>query len=344
MKKINSLLAALVMCTAAFAADLELPIANLSATAGGWGDVTVSNGTITFGSDWSGGAAWWIGGDDWSAYNYMVIELEPVNWQVALNVEYGTADTSNGYEQEIGTANAKTIKIALNASKKNAVQKVYIQSGAAGNVTIKKAYVQGDDPYSLDGRNATKMDYDEYGGIRRPELEKYAATDIVEIIINCTDASKELGWGIAKIVALNDWENVQTELMNKCNGIGQSKFYFTIAEIINFAKKGTGTWYTDSYGDSGVHIGAYSGSSELVSINCWTKGTGFNEVKASTDIFSKTSANIYTLLNGTANYAVYNVTGQMVMQGMANQINVSELPHGMYILRAAGASMKITKE
>lgn len=140
MKRNLSLFFSLLLCAGISAQNLELDVNHLDNTFGG---VTTEGNVVQFSKSWTGGAGWWIGGDDWSRYNAVTLEFEKVGWQVAINVEYGTEKESNGYEQAISTQGQGKVRLVLNPEKKNSVQKVYIQSSKGDDVTLIRCTVEG---------------------------------------------------------------------------------------------------------------------------------------------------------------------------------------------------------
>lgn len=281
MKKSVSLLFVMLLSGAMFAQDLELDVNNIDNTFGG---VTVKGNVIQFQKAWEGGAGWWIGGDDWSRYTAVTLEFEKVGWQVALNVEYGTETESNGYTQVISTANSGKVRVPLDATKKSSVQKVYVQSSKGDDVALIRCVVESSDPYDITGKSEITLTTEEGENcqkIFREELEKHNANDVVVITLNCVDATKLLGYGIAKIVAMDDWENSQYDFNNKVDGVGQSEYRFLVSELIDFAKRGTSEWY---YGEDskgyGCIVNVWSGISEIVSIKCYAAGTAVENTAA----------------------------------------------------------------
>lgn len=292
MKKSFFFVCALAMSAMMFAQNLDLPMSKCGSANGGtdWGGVTVSGNTITFPVAWEGGAGWWIGGEPWTNYNAVVLEIEPVDWKVAVNVEYGTAEQSAGYEQMIGTPGNGTIRIALNPTKKSAVQKVYIQSEMMGTITVKSCTVEGGvDPYDITGATEVQpiaggVEIGDYGiKIFQNQLEALNENDVVVFNINVLSAEKKIGYGIAKIVAMDDWYVPQVEIGNAIDGVGAADYKYLVKELIKFAKKGGSQWVVGPDSEAaGVILNTYDGESELISTKFYTKSaTGLNDVMAS---------------------------------------------------------------
>ncbi|MCQ2324600.1 MAG: hypothetical protein MJZ58_00215 [Paludibacteraceae bacterium] len=291
MKKTLSFVCALLASAMMFAQNMDLPMSKCGQANGGtdWGGVTVSGNTIHFPMAWEGGAGWWIGGEPWTNYNAVVLEIEPVDWKVAINVEYGTATQSNGYEQKIGTPGNGTIRIDLNAAKKSAVQKVYIQSEMMGDVVVKSCTVEGGaDPYDISGATEVQpivggVENGDYGiKIFQSQLEAMNPNDVVVFRINVLSGEKKLGYGIAKLVAMDDWYNPQEEIGNILDGTGAADYKYLVKDLIKYAKKGGNTWVIGADSQAaGVILNTYDGESELISTKFYSKsGTGLNTVKA----------------------------------------------------------------
>lgn len=258
MKKLMTLCVALVASMMLFAQNLELPISKCGETS--WGDVTISGSVITFPNAWEGGIGWWIGGEDFSAYNAVVLEFEPYSDQVALNVEYGTETTSNGIQQSIAQAGATKVRVALDA-RKSAVQKVYIQAAKMGRLTIKSCYFEGGvDPYATTGITPVPVTLVEGEGcvfLFADEIEKYSPASVFEFNFNVTNSSCLTGWGFAKLVAIGDWENNTNQLNNDHDGVGQCKIKYLGSELREIGYKGGSSWYVDPDNGMGVAISTW---------------------------------------------------------------------------------------
>jgi hypothetical protein len=107
--------------------------------------------TITFDGAWKG-RGWWFGtapGKDLTDYKYAVVEFEPVDFQVQLLAEYN-GDPKPANNTAIVNAGAKRVVLELNEEAKGDVQQIYLQSSAAGQVTLIKAYLTNTDPRQPD--------------------------------------------------------------------------------------------------------------------------------------------------------------------------------------------------
>lgn len=260
MKKVMTLFAAIAASAMMMAQNLELPISKCGETS--WGDVTISGNVITFPSAWEGGIGWWIGGEDWSSYNAVVLEFEPYNDQIGLSVEYGTAETSNGFVQTIAQAGSSKIRVALD-ERKTAVQKVYIQAAKMGKLTLKKCYLEGGaDPYDTKGLTPVPVQLTEGEGcvfLFAEQIDEYNAASVFEFSFNITDAGCLTGWGFAKMVAIGDWENNQYQLNNDHDGVGPCKIKKLGSELREIGYKGGSSWYTDPDNGQGIAISYWGG-------------------------------------------------------------------------------------
>lgn len=130
MKKIFTLIAALFVGMAANAADAPLTLDNFGTS--GWGsswDSTTK--TITYESEWKG-RGWWLDNVDLSAYDEITIGFEKSSMTVQLVAEYNNAEN----ESTSVEAGATSITYKLNADAKNSVKQIYLQTNAAGTLTL----------------------------------------------------------------------------------------------------------------------------------------------------------------------------------------------------------------
>lgn len=112
---------------------------------GGWGSTyNAETHTITIESAWSAGG-WWLGEADYSAYDEMVMEIEPLNHAVFLAVSY----VEDSDHQSNATAEAGTSKIVclLDPERKDKVQAIWLQSSEACDIVVNAAYLQSLAPF-----------------------------------------------------------------------------------------------------------------------------------------------------------------------------------------------------
>lgn len=115
---------------------------------GGWGSTyNAETHTITIESAWSAGG-WWLGDADYSAYDEMVMEIEPLSYPVFLAVSY----VEDSDKQSSATAEAGTDKIVclLDPERKDKVQAIWLQASEAGDIIVKAAYLQSTTPFDPD--------------------------------------------------------------------------------------------------------------------------------------------------------------------------------------------------
>lgn len=274
MKKLFSFALAAFAAVSMNAAQLNLGIDELTDT--GWGDCTynAATHTLTFPSAWGCGMGWWLEAD-FSAYDRVVVEFESAPAQIALNVEYSTADgTGQTYVQQLVGAGSKSAEIQLDPARKNSVQKVYLQAGAACSLVLKAAYAisgQAEDP--LDGLTG-----EDVGEMTEPGKTCYLPLAVIreyayfEILISNKTDEAQNGWGIGKIVAVSDWNTPAFELSCNNPGTGNvNRFVIEQADMLEYAKK-NGVYHTDEYGQQGVHINVYDDKATLVSVKGYGEG------------------------------------------------------------------------
>lgn len=105
---------------------------------GGWKTTyDVSTMTITFNEAWAG-CGQWLNNADWSNWDQLVIEIEPVDFNTQLVVQY--EDGKDGENQSSGVNQGKAI-VNLDPDKKKDVRQYYLQSSQAGSVVLKKVYL-----------------------------------------------------------------------------------------------------------------------------------------------------------------------------------------------------------
>lgn len=131
--------------TTAPATKKDLSLLELST---GWGSSTydAATKTVTIGDDWSG-KGWWLAswdneaqtnvGTDYSAFDKLVVELEPTTAQGQVNLEYGNDAPSASVPFNPG---AEVIVIDLDAEGKKSVNQAYLQGPAGSQYVLKAAY------------------------------------------------------------------------------------------------------------------------------------------------------------------------------------------------------------
>lgn len=318
MKKLFSFALAAFAAVSMNAAQLDLGIGEL--TDAGWGDCTYNPAThtLTFPIGWDCGMGWRLEAD-FSAYDRVVVEFESAPAQIALNVEYSTADgTGQTYVQQLVGAGSKSAEIQLDPARKNSVEKIYLQAGAPCSLVLKAAYAisgQAEDP--LDGLTG-----EDVGEMKEPgktcylslvEIQQYQYFEI--LVSNKTDEAQN-GWGIGKIVAVSDWNTPAFELSCNNPGAGNvNRFVIEQADMLEYAKK-NGVYHTDEYGQQGVHINVYDDKATLVSVKGYGDAGG-SSTATKTDLGVANEYNCVELLLDVINSydefeIVVNVTNKAV--------------------------------
>lgn len=117
---------------------LDLSLSDLNA---GWdSSYDAATKTITYDDAWKG-RGWWLGGVDYSKYDEVVVEFEPVSFDVKLVVEYG-GDPKPASSDAMAPAGKTKAVVELNPEYKNNVSQIYIQNSAKGTLTLTAAYLQ----------------------------------------------------------------------------------------------------------------------------------------------------------------------------------------------------------
>jgi hypothetical protein len=115
----------------------QLSLTDLSAGYGSSYDPATH--TITFDDAWQG-RGWWFGNTDFSAYDKVVVEFEPVEFSVQVVIQYNgdIEDTKS-----LVNTGATVVEGTLDAAGKGDVMQIYLQTSAAGTLTLKAAYLVG---------------------------------------------------------------------------------------------------------------------------------------------------------------------------------------------------------
>lgn len=313
MKKFFFFATALMMSGMLMAQNMELPMAEFGSM--GWGGATVNGNVASLPEgNWGCGIGWDMGLQPLTAYHRVVMNIEPFDGEIGLSIKYSEAD--GDYVQSIATPGSIQVTVPIDPARATAVIAIYIQASKMGNITINSCYLEGGaDPYDISGKFEIPL-VQEAGEncifVMREELEAHDPADVVVCKVNCIDPSKLLTYGIAKIVAMSDWENPQFEMKNQVDGIGQSEYKFLISELIDFGKRHTSEWYVSTDTDhpgSGVIFNVYQGESEFVGeLKCYSNNsTAVEKVAVKEAKAQKVVENgvLYILKNGVK----YNALG-----------------------------------
>ena len=121
------------------APKLDYKEVSIAALGSGWGDSTYDSAThtITIGDDWTG-KGWWLGGVDYSDFDYFVVEFAtatPASGKVM--VEAGSAGSGDDGLFDEGCL----VKVTPLVEPKNDTKQFYIQGPAGSQYVLAKAYV-----------------------------------------------------------------------------------------------------------------------------------------------------------------------------------------------------------
>lgn len=143
MKKIFTLIA-LMVSICSFGAKLNVSLDDLGS---GWSSsYDAATKTITYESAWSG-RGWWIGNQDYSAFDKFVLKFEPTS-------EIGTVQVIAEYYEEDGSTKASVsstqavagtageVELLLDKDYAKRLMQVYIQADVAGTLTLIEAYFE----------------------------------------------------------------------------------------------------------------------------------------------------------------------------------------------------------
>lgn len=134
-------LAAVAALSAGFGASAETVDIFDTFGSGGWNSsYDAETHTITYEKDWTG-CGWWLGDVDYSKYDQIVVEIEPVDFYMQLVCQYvgGTDDTNTTVGMQAGESK---VTLVFNPELKSHVQQIYLQSSKAETVVIKAAYLE----------------------------------------------------------------------------------------------------------------------------------------------------------------------------------------------------------
>lgn len=134
-------LAAVAALSAGFGASAEtVDILDTFGSSGWDSSYDAETQTITYDEDWRG-RGWWLGEADYSDYDQVVVEIEPVEFAMRIVCEYveGTKETNNSVDIPAGESKGVLV---FNTELKNKVSQIYLQSTKAGTVVLKAAYLE----------------------------------------------------------------------------------------------------------------------------------------------------------------------------------------------------------
>ena len=153
MKKLFTLVCGLAMALCANAAT------QLSSNFEGWGKCTVDGNTITYPVAWDG-AKVWVGGDDWSAYEYLWVTFSESTCGIELDIEYGA-------DEQVGTPTTATviagslvIGAQIDENNCDQIRQFYLKATTPGKLVVTGVYAGSEEEYkeALAGGKPQKSD------------------------------------------------------------------------------------------------------------------------------------------------------------------------------------------
>lgn len=265
-KLLMTLVSFLLLTVGATAANYQLSLTDLPS---GWGssyDATTK--TITYTDAWAG-RGWYFGtagnGMDMTNYSAVVVEIEPVEFNTQIVVQYNKcdADSVNSFSVVINAGESKGTFV-LNEALKSDVMQVYLQSSEAGTVVLKDAYIEEipadyelvEEELTL--QNGTNLLLSQY--------ENYADDDQIKFVLTITkgeDVNTEAGWGVGRLVPINDWNSQSDICTFACQTITEegadNEYLFTVAQLKEAAKV-DGVYHVDEYNQKGLTVVLWGGA------------------------------------------------------------------------------------
>ena len=255
-----------VLCTIGASAEKkQMDLTNLNT---GWeSSYDSATKTIIFEGGWKG-RGWWFGDTsesgalDASRYSQFVLEFEAAKTKVAVQVVYtalkeGSTDHVSTYaDAEAGNT---SIVVNLDENLKNGIQQIYIQTDAAGTVTLKDAYLKNNGPVftfqnvNLECTGIGTTD----ASIALDELNKYPDNAVLSLVGTINGADK-YGNGMGKI-RNNSWGELKS--LGQWKEAETTTFTLTVGEMKTYAQS-----------DGNVYIQIWDGTltSAYVTINTAT--------------------------------------------------------------------------
>lgn len=274
----NLLLAAAFAALAAAPATADVLNFSLEDLGAGWSSsYNAETKTITYDSAWSG-RGWWFDGADYTQYDEVFVQIEPVDWMCQVVVEF--SDKELGSQTFPIVAGDKEVVGTLDEAGKLAVAQIYLQSSQAGDITLVAAGVRTAGPeieydavdLTMDGPNLLLAEF-----VDMPDDQ------LIRVTLSISNAESEVaaGWGVGGIYPINVWSgaaayNFTAKEVSKEGAL--NKYDFTAADFRKFAKDENGEYHTDDYDQQGLSFNVYNGAS-LVSVQALTpKGNAVNNI------------------------------------------------------------------
>jgi hypothetical protein len=329
IKKLLSLAAVAAM---SLTASANVNILSSFGTSGWDSSYDATTKTVTYDKSWTG-RGWWLAGEgtdytDYSDYSSIVIEFaQPLEAYAQIVIEY--ADSSIGDKGSVSSgesAGAEKVEAEFDAVGKKAIKQIYLQSSAAGTIVLKDAYlvenvVEGDFEtkdltLTNDNHNLLLSEYEGY--------DDDVELDVLLTISNASNPDVAAGWGVGTILRISDYTaavyNFSAKEVSEEGAL--NKYKFTVGEFKAFAKLEDGSYWVDSYGQSGVSFNVYNGASV----------TGV-QVQVPVKKDDPTTSVRSLSVDENAPVEVYNLNGV--------RVNGDNLPAGLYIRRQGQSVSKI---
>ena len=178
--------------------------------------------TITFEKEWSW-VNWWVGEADYSQWDAIVIEFEPVDFTVQIAINYNDESLNASFQAQAG----ETKLVAPLNEGKVSVQQYAIQNSAPGTLVLKAAYLQNEenvDPSAakvlFDGSQA--LDWWD-NAIKLPVSDFIAAKikagdDLNISYVNTGDPAADKYCNIKVQLLLADWSQAVLPGFKACEG------------------------------------------------------------------------------------------------------------------------------
>ena len=153
MKKLFTLVCGLTMALCVNAAT------QLSANFETWGKCTVDGNTITYPVAWDG-AKVWLGGADWSDYEYLWVTFSESTCGIELDIEYGE-DTQVGKATTTSAiAGSLIIGAPIDENYCDQIMQYYLKATTPGKLVVTGVYAGTEEEYkeALSGAKPKKSD------------------------------------------------------------------------------------------------------------------------------------------------------------------------------------------
>lgn len=153
MKKLFTLVCGLAMALCANAAT------QISANFEGWGNCTVDGNTLTYPVAWDG-AKVWLGGADWSDYEYMWVTFSESTCGIELDIEYGADEQVGKATTASAIAGSLVVGAQIDENNCDQIRQFYLKATTPGKLVVTGAYAGTEEEYkeALAGGKPKKSD------------------------------------------------------------------------------------------------------------------------------------------------------------------------------------------